>query len=174
MTNEKEKKIDTDTKYLIRIETIKQEFYAEIKGLDFIKNLPDTEENKKIKEKLDTLPWYVPALIGWGKREGSILMLYTTDPVLADKIYLIFRPPYNYIIGQYVKIAHIDKLTEGKTQIVDLMDASSKAEYTLYFPPQAREYKRINYFEFSKYPMKFTYFKNSNPDGIEHLPLLGD
>ena len=173
---EKDKKQDAkkEIKELIRIEPIVKEFYADVRSLDFIKDLPDDDKNKKIKERLNTLPSYSQALFGFQERESHILIFYTTDKSLSDKIYIMHRYPYDEGAGQFVIVDYIGELTGDKLKIIDLMSSSSKAEYVLYFPPQTREeYRGIRSLEESQEPIKFFFYCDTIPGKIPKLPILG-
>ncbi len=172
---EKDKKQDAkkEIKELIRIEPIVKEFYADVRSLDFIKDLPDDDKNKKIKERLNTLPSYSQALFGFQERESHILIFYTTDKILSDKIYMMYRYPYNGI-GRFIILDYIGKFVDDELKIVDLLSSSSKAKYVLYFPPQTRkEDEGISSWEESQKPIKFIFYCDRIPGKIPKLPILG-
>ena len=172
---EKDKKEDDkkEIKELMRVELIVEEFYANVRGLDFIKDLPDDDKSRKIKEKIDALPTYSPALFGFQESESRVLIFYTTDKSLSDKIYMMYRYPYNGI-GRFIILDYIGKFVDDELKIVDLLSSSSKAKYVLYFPPQTRkEDEGISSWEESQKPIKFIFYCDRIPGKIPKLPILG-
>ncbi len=164
-------KIKPEESKVFEASLIIEYFDATIKGLDFIKLLPDTEENIKIKDAVDKMPWHFPVLLEQSGREGSVLMLYTTDKDLSGKLY-IMKPPYNKL-GQYVVISYIGDLIARKIEERRIRD-SHEADYTLYFPPQAREYEKVRILEILREPVEFSYSKDLPKDGLLKIRRLGD